>query len=156
MNAAIEKLSLPAPRKMLALRGRLDPETNARKKWGNEVFESGYQMFPDVLLRCQRFLNLEAMDLLILLNITMHWWEHDDLPFPRPSTIARRIGVSTRTVERRIAHMQDRGLIVRLPSQNLNGRTVRRYDLSGLVQKLRKYAKNYLDEWRGPREEPTA
>jgi hypothetical protein len=156
MKSASEQPSLPAPRKILALRGRLDPETNARKKWGDEVFDSGYQMFPDVLLRCQRFLNIEAMDLLILMNITMHWWEYDDLPFPRPSTIARRIGVSTRTVERRIADMQDRGLLVRLPSQNLNGRTVRRYDLSGLVQKLRKYARNYLDDWRGPKEVPTA
>ena len=77
-------LSLPAPRKTLALRGRvgIDPEINARKKWGNEVFESGYQMFPDVLLRCQRFLGLEAMDVLILMNITMHWWSYDDLPIP--------------------------------------------------------------------------
>jgi DNA-binding MarR family transcriptional regulator len=139
----------------LDIRQRTDPETNAKKKWGNEVFEAGYQIFPDVLLRCQRFLELEAMDLLILLNITMHWWDYHDLPYPRPSTIAKRIGVSTRTVERRIAVMQARGLLVRLPSENLKGRTVRRYDLSGLVEKLRKYARKYLDDWRGPREAPT-
>jgi hypothetical protein len=32
-------LSLPAPRKTVALRGRvgIDPEINAKKKWGNEV-----------------------------------------------------------------------------------------------------------------------
>jgi hypothetical protein len=148
-------LALPPLRSTVALRGRLDPKINAEKKWGKEVFESGYQIFPDVLLRCQRFLGLEAMDVLILMNITMHWWDYDDLPYPRPSTIARRLGVSTRTVERRISHMQERGLIVRLPSTTLNGRTVRRYDLSGLVQKLRKYARNYLDDWRGPREVPT-
>jgi DNA-binding MarR family transcriptional regulator len=112
-------------------------------------------MLPDVLLRCQRFLELESMDLVILMNIAMHWWDYHDLPYPRPSAIARRIGVSTRTVERRIAHMEERGLLVRLPSENLNGRTVRRYDLSGLVQKLRKYARTYLDDWRGPREVPT-
>jgi DNA-binding MarR family transcriptional regulator len=145
-------LALPAPQKVLALRGRLEPQINARKKWGNEVFEAGYQLLPDTLLRCQRFLDLEPIDLVVLMNIAMHWWEYHELPYPRPSAIANRIGVSTRTVERRIAAMQKRGLLVRLPSENLNGRTVRRYDLSGLVQKLKKYARNYLDDFRGPRE----
>lgn len=148
-------LALTAPRKVLALRARLDPETNARKKWGDDVFNAGYQLLPDVLLRCQRFLELEAIDVLILMNITMHWWAHDDLPYPRPSAIANRLGVSTRTVERRIAHMQARGLIVRLPSENRNGRTVRRYDLSGLVRRLQKYARNYMQDFIGPREVPT-
>ena len=152
MSTAPTNLDLPAPRGTPTLRRRLDPKINAEKKWGREVCESGYQIFPDVILRCQRFLDLEAIDVLILMNITMHWWDYDDLPYPRPSTIAKRLGVSTRTVERRISRMQERGLIVRLPSTNLNGRTVRRYDLSGLVQKLRKYARNYLDDWRGPRE----
>ena len=63
--------------------------------------------------------------------------------------------MTTRTVERRIAVMQERGLIFRLPSEDNNGKTVRRYDLSGLVRKLKKYAKNYLEDWRGPREVPT-
>lgn len=148
------RLSLPEGPRVLALRGGLDPEINARKKWGNEVFESGYLIFPTVILRCQRFLDLEPMDVLILMNIAMHWWNYDDLPYPRPSAIGRRIGVSTRTVERRIAIMQKRGLIVRLPSENHNGKTVRRYDLSGLVKKLKKYARVYLDEWRGSREVP--
>ncbi len=154
-TSATSNLALTASRNVLALRGRLDPETNARRKWGDEVFNSGYQLFPDVLLRCQRFLELEAIDVLIVMNITMHWWAHDDLPYPRPSAIANRLGVTTRTVERRIAYMQERGLIVRLPSENRNGRTVRRYDLSGLVEKLKKYARNYMREFRGPREVPT-
>jgi hypothetical protein len=152
MSAMPTNFLLPAHRNTLALKGRLDPEVNARKKWGDVVFESGFQIFPDVLLRCQRFLELEAIDVVILMNMTMHWWYYDDLPYPRPSAIANRLGVSTRTVERRIAIMQERGLITRLPSQNHNGRTVRRYDLSGLVEKLKKYTKNYVDDFRGPRE----
>src|SRR5437016_855727 len=99
------------PRNVVVSRERVDIEKNAQRKWGDEVFECGYQMLPDVLLRCQRFLELEAMDVLILVNITMHWWKYDDLPYPRPSAIANRLGVSTRTVERRIAKMQERGLI---------------------------------------------
>lgn len=125
-----------------------DQRNNARKKWGDECIDSGYQIFPDILLRCQRFMDLEAIDVVILLNITMHWWNFDDLPHPRPSAIARRLAVSTRTVERRIAKMQQRGLLVRLPSEDKNGKTVRKYDLSGLVQELRRYAQNNLAERR--------
>ena|ERR1035438_2852620 len=67
----------------------------ARMKWGNSL-NSGFQIIPDVLFRCQKILGLEVIDLVILLNITTHWWEYDDLPHPRPSVIARRMNLSTR------------------------------------------------------------
>jgi hypothetical protein len=108
----------------------------ARNKWG-EALDAGFQIIPDVLFRAQRILGLEAIDVVILLNITTHWWEYDDLPYPRPSIIAKRMKVSTRTVERRIAELQKNGFLTRLPSQLKHGKTVRPYDLTGLVQKLR-------------------
>jgi hypothetical protein len=76
------------------------------------------------------FVELESIDVVILLNITLPWWKSRDLPFPRPSVIARRLNVSIRTVERRLVVLQRRGLITRLPSERLNGRTVRRFDHS--------------------------
>jgi hypothetical protein len=36
---------------------------------------------------------LDSIDVVILLNITLHWWEMSDLPHPRPSTIAKRMGI---------------------------------------------------------------
>jgi hypothetical protein len=119
---------------------------NSRQKWGDECIASGYQIFPDVLLKCQRFMNLEPIDVVILLNITMAWWKFDDLPYPRPSALARRMAVSTRTVERRIAKLQKLKLLVRRPSEEARGKTVRRYDLSGLVTELKKYAQANLAE----------
>lgn len=113
---------------------------NLKKKWGSECIDSGFQVFPDVLLRCQRFMDLEPIDVVILLNITMHWWKHDDLPYPRPSVIAKRMAVSTRTVERRISTLQQRGFLDRRPSEEVRGKTVRKYDLSGLTAKLKEYA----------------
>jgi hypothetical protein len=108
----------------------------ARKKWG-ESLDAGFQIIPDVLFRCQKILGLEAIDVVILLNITTHWWEYDDLPHPRPSIIAKRMNVSTRTVERRIAALQKAGILPRLPPQHKKGKTVRPYDLHGLVEKLK-------------------
>jgi hypothetical protein len=119
---------------------------NSRQKWGDECIAAGYQIFPDVLLKCQRFMNLEPIDVVILLNITMQWWKFDDLPYPRPSALAKRMAVSTRTVERRIANLQKLGLLVRRSSEEVRGKTVRRYDLSGLVIELKKYAEANLAE----------
>jgi hypothetical protein len=108
----------------------------ARMKWGNSL-NSGFQIVPDVLFRCQKVLGLEVIDLVILLNITTHWWHYDDLPHPRPSVIAQRMNLSTRTVERRIVELQKKGYLRRLEARRKNGRTVRPYDLSGLVEKLK-------------------
>jgi hypothetical protein len=131
---------------------KVDARTNTRKKWGDRCIDSGYQIFPDVLLKCQRYMGLEAIDVVILLNITMQWWKHQDLPYPRPSFIAKRMEVSTRTVERRIARMQKQGLLIRKPSEEVRGKTVRKFDLSGLITELTKYAEGSLAE-RGKLEE---
>ena len=91
-------------------------------------------------------MDLEPIDVVILLNITMQWWKFDELPYPRPSALARRMAVSTRTVERRIAKLQKLGLLVRRTSEEVRGKTVRKYDLSGLVKELKKYAEASLAE----------
>jgi len=111
----------------------------SRKKWGAAA-DSGFQIIPDVLFRCQRLLELDATDVVILSNIMLHWWYEEDLPHPRPSVIARRMNVSTRTVERHISALEKKQLITRLASRVKNGKTVRPFDLSGLVAELKRYA----------------
>jgi hypothetical protein len=115
----------------------------SREKWGSAA-DAGFQILPDVLFRCQRFLELDAIDLVILSNIMLHWWRADDLPHPRPSVIAKRMNLSTRTIERHIEGMEKMRLITRLPSRMKRGKSVRPFDLSGLVQKLKRYAAENL------------
>jgi len=111
------------------------------RKWGEEILKAGYQPLPDILIRALRLLDLDALDLAVILNITLHWWEEDDLPYPRPAMIAKRIGVSTRTVERRLAGLSKKGLIRRLPSETRpDGLVIRRFDLSGLKSRLERLA----------------
>jgi hypothetical protein len=107
----------------------------ARKKWAYAL-DAGFQIIPDALFRCQKILGLKPLDVVILLNITIHWWAKEDLPHPRPSVIANRTGVTTRTVERRLIWLQENGFLNRLPSVTKKGRAVRKFDLSGLVAKL--------------------
>lgn len=119
------------------------PDWSAQKKWGTAVEggETGYQVLPDVLVKGQRELGLNATEMVVLLNILVHWWTADNLPHPRPSSIARRMDVTTRTVERAIQSLERKGLVKRLPADPENGKpSVRRFDLSGLVRATQRMA----------------
>ena len=94
----------------------------------------GFQQVPHVLLKNQFRFGLSPLDVLIVLNIGMHWWETTNLPYPTMERIAKRIGVSRRSVERRIKAMERRGVLKRLRYETNNkGKKIRRFDLSGLV-----------------------
>lgn len=115
--------------------------SNPRAKWG-DAMDAGFQIVPDVLFRHQKSLGLSALDVVILLNISLHWWEAEAKPFPRTSAIAARIGVSTRTVERRLSALEAMGLMKRLPSEKLSdGPLIRRIDLAGLSHRLQMLAR---------------
>lgn len=117
-----------------------------QEKWGDAVQSGkrGFLSIPDLLIMNQARLNLDTTDMVILLNILVHWWTVDELPHPRLSSIAKRIGVSTRTVERRVQKMQNMGLVERLPSEQkytASGKfTVRKFKLTGLIKTLEKLA----------------
>tara|TARA_E500000318_G_scaffold7835_1_gene7229 strand:+ start:6462 stop:6920 length:459 start_codon:yes stop_codon:yes gene_type:complete len=120
-------------------------ENNARakrvlEKWGEAAF-GGFQQIPDLLLRNQRRLQLTATELTVLLNITMHWWNPADRPFPHIHNIARRMGISPRTVQRAIAKMETLGLLQRVQSENPEA-FAKSFDLSGLTERLQSIALN--------------
>lgn len=86
------------------------------------VAEAGYQALPDVLLFAQSELGLTSEELNVLLNLTAHWWRPKDVVFPRANTIASRMGVSARTVQRILKSLQAKGFIVK--SRAADGRPV--------------------------------
>jgi hypothetical protein len=123
----------------------------AETKWGAAISggPNGYQLVPDVLLRKQTELKLDATDIVILLNICMHWWESEPgkMPHPRPVTIAKRMGISTRTVERHIARLADLGLIEWMPPEpRADSPSVRRFDLEGIRSALERLASESFGE----------
>jgi hypothetical protein len=113
-------------------------------KWG-EAAVGGFQAVPDVLLKNQDKLGLTPTELVVLLNITMHWWYLDQRPFPRSTTIAKRMGLEPRTIQRAIARLQDLKLLAKVkePEADTGEREV--CDLSGLVVALSNIAKDDPD-----------
>ena len=106
---------------------------NAHEKWG-DALSAGFQLVPDVLLKHQDRLGLTPVDLVVLLNVLMHWWFADQLPFPKTALIARRMGVGQRTVQRSLQRLEQRGLIERVKGQKPSDAT--RFDPPALARRL--------------------
>jgi hypothetical protein len=116
------------------------PASAVYEKWG-EAARAGFQAVPDLLFKHQETLNLNPTELVVLLNVLMHWWYRHQKPFPRPTTIARRMGSTVRTVQRAIAKLEEERLLVRQFGPN----KVPVLDPEPLVRRLSAFAKNDPD-----------
>ena len=125
----------------------------AQEKWGDALL-AGFQVIPNILIQAHRELHLDPLDVLIVLNLNMHWWEARNLPYPKPSMIAERLGVATRTVERRIKNLEKAGLIERLPAELIRRHSVKRFRLDGLVRRLAQLAQRAVASRGRLRPEP--
>ena len=110
-------------------------------RWGVAV-EAGYQPLPDVLLFNQVELGLRSEDLNVLLHLTAHWYFPERMPFPRVTTISKRMGVSERTVQRSLSRLRKIGLVG--GTKNEDGRAA--FDLAPLVERLKPLANKRLAE----------
>jgi DNA-binding transcriptional ArsR family regulator len=106
-------------------------------KWG-KALDSGFVLIPTTLIRYQHELGLGNGELVVLLNLLMSWWGIDDLPHIQTSTIAARMNVSRRTVQRHIDTLEKRGFIKRIwgSKRGINERAGATYDLKGTVKIL--------------------
>lgn len=106
-----------------------------------EASIAGFQVVPDLLLKHQHDLGLSPTDLTVLLNVLMHWWYPERKPFPRSTTIAKRMGVTPRTVQRSLQQLEELGLLVR--EKEVRGPTY--LDPAPLVARLEELARKDAD-----------
>ncbi|MEJ7747004.1 MAG: helix-turn-helix domain-containing protein [Luteimonas sp.] len=103
----------------------------------------GFLVIPVLLLKRQRELGLDNTEALVLLNLLAAWWETDKRPYPRSTTIAQRMGVTPRTVQRSLEKLEKKGLILRVRNGTGAGsehRELTSYDMTGTVETLKKLA----------------
>jgi DNA-binding transcriptional ArsR family regulator len=109
----------------------------AEDKFGVPVMKHGYTMLPNLLMRAQGKLMIGHAEFNVLVQLVHHWWDADKDPHPAKETIARRMGLSPRQVQRYITSLEKAGLVKRV--ERFSGRKAQisnGYDLSPLVKKL--------------------
>lgn len=115
-----------------------------RNLWGGAITDrSGFVAVPVSLLKLQPRLGLSPIDMMVLINLLAHRWSRATGVFPRNSIIAKRLGVTDRTVQRSTQKLVEAGLVRR--DRDREGRRV--FYFEPLVEKLTKLTP--LVEWQG-------
>ena len=111
----------------------------SEKKWGKAVIKLGFSMVPSLIFQAQRRLGLSPTQLNILLQLADYWWNQERNPHPGKATIAERLNLSPRQVQRNIAALEQGGFLKRIERTAAHrGKMTNEYDLGGLVEKLKK------------------
>lgn len=106
-----------------------------KEKWQGAVTDgSGFVAIPIAFLRLQTKYSLTATEMLVIVNLLAHWWDPNRSVFPRTTTIAKRMGVDKRTVQRAINRAASLGL---LSKERLDDGK-RAYDFGPLARRLSK------------------
>ncbi|MCS3930765.1 helix-turn-helix domain-containing protein [Bradyrhizobium sp. 14AA] len=112
-------------------------QSRVRQKW-DCVTDPGFLTLPYVLLLHQSDLKISSEHLNVLLNFIAHWHSNGRMPHPRTSTIANRMGISPRSVQRAMSWLIENGFLAKLP--RLRRDDPQQYDMLPLVEKLKPYA----------------
>jgi hypothetical protein len=119
----------------------MDKVTNSqydpKSRWGEKLISGGFCIIPEKIIKQWGTTGLDATDLALIANLAAFWWSSGNLPHPATSLLAKNLGVSKRTIERRIANMVNLGLLARVSvSKGVSGRApeVTAFDLSGLIK----------------------
>jgi predicted transcriptional regulator len=113
---------------------------------GQSPYQTGFTVFPNLLLEYQQRLNLDPVELNLLLQIIKHWWEADKFPFPSMKALAAGIGRDVSTVQRRLSGLVEKGLIEieHRYHPNNKGQTSSSYTFNGLIAKATEIAEEKL------------
>jgi predicted transcriptional regulator len=108
------------------------------KKWGERSMLMGWTAIPTSLLFLQAELSISPLGFNLLMNLVSHWWETTEHPYPSQESMAKRMGVSKRSIQREITTLVELGLLDKQPNKAGNKKFKGRntYDLSKLVQVL--------------------
>jgi DNA-binding MarR family transcriptional regulator len=131
---------------------RSEPEgTRVRHRLGI-VGLPGFAPLPHLVLLHQKDLEITSEELNVFLHIFMHWHDAGRNPFPHTSTIAKRMDVSQRTVQRLVNQLYAKGLIEKIPGHKR--KDPMRYDVRPLLKKLEGRAKSWAEERQIPIPQP--
>ncbi len=104
-----------------------------KEKWQGAVTKgSGFVAIPVALLRLQAKFDTATTEMLVLINLLVHWWDPTRAVYPRSTTIAKRMGIDKRTVQRATQKLERKGLLTR----SVNEEGLRIFTFERLIEKL--------------------
>lgn len=118
-----------------------------QEKWSPLLIEYGWTTIPNIIIEKQAALGLDALDMNLILHLAHYWWRAENLPHPSVKTIATALQVSSRTIQKRIARLENTGFIKRIPRRKSDkSNETNQYDFKGLITLATPYAKEALAE----------
>lgn len=115
------------------------------RKWTETLMRAGWTVLPSVILDRQKAFGLDALDINILLHLAKYWWFSENPPRPSKQAIAECIGVDKSTIRRRIARMENDGLISRQSRFDKKyGQQPNSYHFDGLIEAAKPYAEEAI------------
>jgi DNA-binding transcriptional regulator YhcF (GntR family) len=130
----------------MATKNTTKTDSKLTARWGKEAIAPGFVALPNIILEKQHALSLTPTDVNIILHIAKHWFEPGDLPHPSKGSIAKAMGIEPRTVQRRIAAMEELGFITRkYRKASSGGNAPSEYDLQPLIEKVKGFANEEMD-----------
>lgn len=138
---------MDAPKKTIAtvVKLRVAGKSSSEKKWGVIAMKPGFVILPSVLLKAQSRLGLNCTQLAILLHLCEFWWHEGNYPWPKKETLAQRVSLSAKQVQRTIADLEKGGFLKREVRMGQNGQKSNAYNMSGLVKKLTAIAPDFIE-----------
>ncbi|MCX2543095.1 helix-turn-helix domain-containing protein [Pseudomonas sp. Z5-35] len=116
------------------------------KRWGKDLVAAGWTAIPNVLFDCSQQLGLKHLHIVIILHLAGYWWQAGNDPYPTKETLAKKIGVTARTIQRSIAELEEMKFITRHARKSkLGGNLANRYSFDGIIEAATPYAKAIVD-----------
>ena len=132
--------------KVVQLRPSADDGGRAfTRRWGANVADHGYTMVPSVFFALQAELALTSQQAMVLLHLLDRWWlSGSGFPWPSKKSLANRLSLSQRQVQRILTDLENEGLIKRLSRHyESGGQKSNAYDLTGLIDRLKELEPTY-------------
>ncbi|WP_334007902.1 helix-turn-helix domain-containing protein [Burkholderia orbicola] len=117
-----------------------------RDKLGDALLP-GFTVIPAIMLREQHTLRLNDGEMLVAMHMLLAWWEKDRLPYTKSATIAKRMGVTARTVQRHMKGLEEKGCLRKVVDPSDSEKTS--FDLAPLVARLQELGrKAHAARWK--------
>jgi hypothetical protein len=129
MQCSVSNQGSGVARKVVPPRSSKAIRRRSEAKWGAVVVAQGFCIIPALLFRAQRRLGLSSRPLALILQLAELWWEEEKDPWPKKETIAHRLGVKDKHVQRIVRDLEQRGYVKRATRMTRHGQTSNGYDL---------------------------